>query len=60
MNFNVIGLVETWLKDGPHEYFEMDLELTNRQTKGGGGVHLYIVENVAYSLRNDLHPNQAS
>ena len=21
MNFNIIGLVETWLKDRPHEYF---------------------------------------
>ena len=58
MNFNIIGLVETWLKDRPHEYFEMEgynLELTNRQNKGGGGVCLYIDENIAYSLRNDLH-----
>ena len=29
--------------------------MTNRQNKGGGGVSLYIDENIAYSLRNDLH-----
>ena len=29
--------------------------MTNRQNEGGGGVCLYIDENVAYSLRNDLH-----
>ena len=55
MNFNIIGLVETWLKDRPHEYFKMEgynLELTNRQNKGGGGFCLYIDENIAYSLRN--------
>ena len=31
------------------------LELTNRQNKGDGSVCLYIDENIAYSLRNDLH-----
>ena len=58
MNFNVIGLVETWWKGRTHENFEMEgynLELTNRQNKGGGGVCLYIDESIAYSLRNDLH-----
>ena len=59
MNFNIIGLVETWLKDRPHEYFEIDgysLELTNRQNKrGGGGVCLYVDENINYKARNDLN-----
>ena len=39
MNFNIIGLVETWLKDQPYEYFEIDgynLELTNTKNKKGG------------------------
>ena len=58
MNFNIIGLVETWLKDRPHEYFEIDgynLELTNRQNKRGGGVCLYVDENINYKVRNDLN-----
>ena len=58
MKFNITGLVETWLKDRPHEYFEMEgykLELTNRQNKDGVGVCLYIDENKAYSLRNDSY-----
>ena len=58
MNFNIIGLVETWLKDQPHEYFEIDgynLELTNRQNKRGGGVCLYVDENINYKVRTDLN-----
>ena len=58
MNFNIIGLVETWMKDRPHEYFEIDgysLELTNRQNKRGGGVCLYVDENINYRVRNDLN-----
>ena len=46
MNFNITWLVETLLKDQPHGYFEMNgynLELTNGQNKGSGGVCLYIV-----------------
>jgi len=54
LNFNIIGLVETWLKDTPHDYFQLDgfnLELTNRQNNRGGGVCIYIDDGLKYIVR---------
>ncbi len=55
--FGIIGLVETWFKDIPHDYFNLsdyNLEFQNRINKKGGGVCLYIKENIKYNVRTDL------
>ena len=67
MQFGIIGLVETWLKDKPLDYFNLsgyNLEFQNRIKKRGmrgGGVCLYIKDDIKYTLRNDLqqikHPD---
>ena len=60
VDFNIISLVESWLKDKPHGYFHLDgynLECANRQSDkggGGGGVCLFIKEELKYVVRNDL------
>ena len=58
IDFQIVSLVETWQKDEPHEYFNLsgyNLEYKNRSSsKRGGGVCLYIKENIRYKLRNDL------
>ena len=57
MNFGIIGLVETWLKDKPHDYFHFDgysLEFNNRINGRGGGVCLCIKNNMKYHIRHDL------
>ena len=58
VTFPIIGLVETWLKDKPHDYYHLNgynLELCNRQNKNGGGVCLYIDENISYNVRKDIN-----
>ncbi len=57
INFEIIGLVETWLQDKPQEYLKLpgyNLEFQNRAGKKGGGVCLYIKDNVNYHVRNDF------
>ena len=57
VDFNIIGLVESWLKDKAHGYFHLDgynLECANRQSDKGGGVCLFIKEELKYVVRNDL------
>ena len=58
IDFGVIGLVETWLKDEPQDYLKLNgysLEYTNRVNKTGGGVCLYVKNNVKYHVRKDLN-----
>ena len=64
LQFGIIGLVETWLKDKPLNYFNLsgyNLEFQNRSKKRGGGVCLYIKDDIKYMSRNDLqqikHPD---
>ena len=57
MQFEIIELVETWLKDKPFDYFHLDgysLEFNNRKLGKGGGVCLYIKNDMKYHVRNDL------
>ena len=57
INFKIIGLVETWFKDKPSEYFHINgfnLEIKNRPNKKGGGVCFYINDGVKYKVRTDL------
>ena len=49
MNFGIIGLVETWLKGKPRDYFHLygdSLEFNNRINGRGGGVCLYIKKTI--------------
>ena len=50
--------METLLKDKPFDYFHLDgysLEFNNwKLGKGGGGVCLYIKNDMKYHVRNDL------
>ena len=58
VTFPIIGLVETWLKDKPHNYYHLNgynLELCNRQNKKGGGVCLYVDEKISYKVRVDIN-----
>ena len=44
MKFGIIGLVETWLKDKPLDYFNLsgyNLEFQNRIKKRGGSVFVH-------------------
>ena len=57
INFDVIGLVETWLRDKPLDYFYMDgysLEFSNRKKGRCGGACIYINDKIKYHIRNDL------
>ena len=57
IDFEVIGLVETWLKDKPLDYFHMDgysLEFSNRKNGRCGGACLYISDRMKYNIRHDL------
>ena len=57
--FDIITLSETWLKDNPHLLNHVTIpgyktEFNNRDGKRGGGVGLYIKENLQYKRRNDI------
>ena len=57
LNFEIIGLVETWLKDKPQDYFHLNgygLEFNNRKNGRGGAVCLYIKNDMKYHIRHDL------
>ena len=58
-DFDVITLTETWLKDNPFllEYVNIDgytMYFHNRDNKRGGGVGIYIKENIKHKLRKDI------
>ena len=63
--FDVITLSETWLKNNPEllEYVKIpgyQMEYRNRENMKGGGVGMYIRENIKFSRRKDLenlHPD---
>ena len=58
IDFNIIGLSETWLREKPLEYFHLDgykLEFINRkQDSRGGGVCLFVKDEMKYFVRKDL------
>ena len=58
VRFPIIGLVETWFKDKPHDYYHLNgysLESCNRINKKGGGVCLYVDEDISYNVRHDIN-----
>lgn len=55
--FTVIGLSESWLKEENFELFNIpgyNAEHNYRPIRAGGGVSMYINEDVEYSVRSDL------
>ena len=56
----VIGLTETWLNDTNDDLFELenyDFVNVNRYSKNGGGVGIYISNQLNYKLLADLNLN---
>ena len=56
-NFNIIGLCETWLKETNCNLYNLPGYVSEhccRKDKNGGGVALYIQENVNYMRRIDI------
>ena len=59
-SFTVIGISETWLNDMHDPLIQIPnyaIEGTYRQGKRGGGVALYIREDLVYKIRTDLTIN---
>ncbi len=58
--FQVIGLTETWLNDNNDDLFELenyDFVNVNRYSKNGGGVGIFISNQMKYKSRKDLNLN---
>ncbi|XP_057305393.1 uncharacterized protein LOC130642322 [Hydractinia symbiolongicarpus] len=58
-DFDAITLTETWLKDNPFllEYAKIEgytMYYHNRDNKRGGGVGVYIKDNIKHKLRKDI------
>ena len=56
--FQLIGLTETWLNDTNKDLFKLknyDFVNMNRSTKIGGGVRIYIPNQMNYKIRSDLN-----
>ena len=56
----IIGITETWLNDSNKDNFELDgykFININRTNKRGGGVGIYIANELQYKTRNDLNIN---
>ena len=57
IKFTILGVTETWLTDinqglyNIHNYYLVEKHRTNRP---GGGVGIYVPENVQYQIRDDL------
>lgn len=61
--FSIIALSETWLKTTPHSYYSLpgyELVVNNRHGRGGGGVALYISNDLHFITREDLNISDES
>ena len=55
--FSFVAVTETWLSDHTHELYGMPnytMESRYRKCKKGGGVALYVNDNISYIVRKDL------
>jgi exonuclease III len=60
--FSIIGISESWLKDTQDPLVQMhnfSMEGFCRQNKRGGGVALYIRDDIVYKTRNDISVNNS-
>ena len=58
-NFTAMGFTETWLRDNFSPLIHLNdysLVENHRKAKKGGGVCLFIKNDVVYSCRNDISP----
>jgi exonuclease III len=58
--FQIIGLTETWLNENNIDCFNLEnyeYLCSNRTTKRGGGVGLYILKQLEFKSRDDLTKN---
>jgi hypothetical protein len=58
--FQIIGLAETWLNENNHEYFTLknyEHFGSSRLNKKGGGVSIYVSNQMESKPRNDLTKN---
>ena len=57
INFTILGITETWLTDINCDLYNISnysLVEKHRTTRSGGGVGIYIPENVEYKYRRDI------
>ena len=57
LDFQILGISESWLNESNKDLYNLDgyvAEHNCRSGRTGGGVSLYIKQNVHYFLRNDL------
>ena len=59
ITFSAIAVTETWLRDDStlRNIQGYKFEKTNRQGRRGGGVGVFIHDNITYKCRTDLHVN---
>ena len=56
-SFSILGISESWLKDYNKIYYNLENYISEhkcRSVKGGGGVSLFIRDNIEYTLREDI------
>ena len=54
--FSLIGITETWLKDDDCDLYAIqcyNVVEKHRQTRSGGGVAIFIKDNIGYTVRSD-------
>lgn len=59
--FSIIGISETWLKNNDSDFYNLNkytLITCNRESRQGGGVALYIKDDLTYKIRDDLGLNE--
>ena len=62
--FDVIGITETWLSESSADLYSIpgyqDPHHSYRTARKGGGVSLYVKENIQFTVRNDIAVNDGS
>ena len=60
IKFSVVGITETWLQDSPLgvNIDGYNFVYKNRRVRLGGGVGLYLSDNLDYKIRTDIYANE--
>ena len=57
LQFDIIGLTESWLNDNNHDLYDLDGYVhckTFRETRRGGGVSLFLRDFIQFKMRQDI------
>ena len=56
IRFSIVGITETWLQESTHnvDIDGYDFVYKNRSSKSGGGVGLYVSNNLNFKIRDDI------